>query len=72
MRDTIGDAYRAFFEKISYCTTINDSNRARGPIHPIWQAVQERVESGLLASVRNGDNELASLVEAALKDLRNP
>ncbi|WP_169798701.1 hypothetical protein [Falsihalocynthiibacter arcticus] len=34
-RDTIGDAYRAFFEKIRYCTPINDSNRARWPIHPI-------------------------------------
>lgn len=48
LRDTIGDTYRAFFEKIRYCEPSSDSNRARWPIHPIWQAVQKRVESGLL------------------------
>lgn len=48
LRETIGDAFNEFFEKIRYCTPTGDTNRARWPVQPIWAAVRDRVADSLL------------------------
>jgi hypothetical protein len=39
LREKVGDAYAEFCQRLRYTRPTGDSNRARWPIHPLWQQV---------------------------------
>lgn len=43
----IGDAFCDFCERMRYTVPTSDSNRARWPLHPLWQQVVETVAKDL-------------------------
>ncbi len=49
----IGDAFADFTNRIRYCIPSTDSNRARWPLHELWQRVTEVIESDL-SGMRSG------------------
>lgn len=49
----IGDAFTDFTNRIRYCISSTDSNRARWPLHELWQCVID-VIAGDLSGMRSG------------------
>lgn len=43
----LGDLFAAAMADIRYCEPTSDSNRARWPLHPLWEAVAEAVTGDL-------------------------
>ncbi|MCG3266597.1 hypothetical protein [Yoonia sp. I 8.24] len=49
LRDTIGDACNDALGRMRYCVVGNDSNRARWPVHELWQQFVDTIGSDLSA-----------------------